>query len=110
MAEIFITVKAGDTIGPITITADLPLPAGTTVLAQLRDVIGRVVTTWRSSDGTAVINGADVTLQPITATRSEPWPEGRHGFEVQITEDGTTTTEIRQEDLAIEVLGDGAYV
>ena len=108
--EILKTVKAADTVEEMTITLDHALGFGAEVLAQLRDAVDALVHQWTTADGSAVINGRQIVLARVDPAQSRLWPPGIHGFEVQTSVAGKTTTQINREELAIEVLGDGAYV
>jgi len=104
------TVKAADTVEEMTITLDRPIGLGAEVLAQIRDAVDELVHQWSTADGTAVVNGRQIVLARVDPAVSRLWPPGIHGFEVQTSVAGKTTTQINREELAIEVYGDGAYV
>ncbi|WP_293392930.1 hypothetical protein [Nevskia sp.] len=108
--EILKTFKAADTFEQLTITLDRAPAPGSTVLAQIRDAVDGLVHQWSSAEGTASINGRDIVLVRVAPVLTRNWQAGIHGFEVQLTEPGKTTTQIFREELAIEVYGDGAYV
>lgn len=104
------SVKCADTFGPIVVSLDRVPAAGAEVLAQLRDAVDALIYSWSTSAGTAVISGADIELAAVPPEVTRLWPPGIHGFELQLRSGGRTTTQIFREELAITVLGDGAYV